>query len=56
MYLTFRQACTNVKYYDKTAHAQTGPHVCSWRESAFGGCFDARAKANFFYVFKIHVS
>ena len=23
----------NDKYYDKTAHAQTGPHVCNWRES-----------------------
>ena len=37
MYLAFRQACANDKYYDKTAHAQTGPHVCIWRESAFGG-------------------
>ena len=34
MYLAFSQACTNDKYYDKTAHAQTGPHVCIWRESA----------------------
>ena len=37
MYLAFRQACTNDKYYDKTAHAQTDPHVSIWRESAFGG-------------------
>ena len=69
MYLAFRQACTNDKYCDKTAHAQTDPHVRIWRESAFGGnlcmlrcaCqanffFDARAKANFFYGFKIRVS
>ena len=34
MYLAFRQACTNDKYYDKTVHAQTDPHVCIWRESA----------------------
>ena len=33
----FRQSCTNDKYYDKTAHAQTDPHVSIWRESAFGG-------------------
>ena len=34
MYFAFRQACTNDKCYDKTAHAQTGPH---WWETAFGG-------------------
>ena len=37
MYFAFRQACTNDRYYDKTAHAQTDPHVSIWRESAFGG-------------------
>ena len=37
IYLAFRQACTNDKYYDTTAHAQTDPHVSIWRESAFGG-------------------
>ena len=37
MYLAFRQTCTNDEYYDKTAHAQTDPHVSIWRESAFGG-------------------
>ena len=35
MYLAFRKACTNDKYYDKTA--QTDPHMSIWRESAFGG-------------------
>ena len=31
MYLAFRQSCTNDKYYDKTAHAQTD------RRYPFGG-------------------
>ena len=50
MYLAFRQACTNDKYCDKTAHAQTDPHVCIWRELHLAGicaCFDARAQQTF---------
>ena len=55
MYLAFRQTCTNDEYCDKTAHAQTDPHVSIWRESAFGGNlrFDAHAKADFLYGFEI---
>ena len=45
MYLAFSQACTNDKYYDKTAHAQTDPHVSIWRQSAFGGNLRVRWRA-----------
>ena len=56
MYLAFRQACTNDKYYDKTAHAQTDPHVSICGNLHLAGtcaCFDAHAKADFLYGFKI---
>ena len=52
MYLAFRQACTNDKYYDKTAHAQTGPHVSIWREPA--RALTRMRKQTFSMVLKYH--
>ena len=58
MYLAFRQSCTNDKYYDKTAHAQTDPHVsilagiCIWREPA--RALTRMRKQTFSMVLKYH--